>query len=181
MFNTYLNDNNIGMTHSHDEPVKDVPDNNQPVNPVSELAQCRQQAEEYLNGWKRAKADYANLRKETDKQQMEFVKYANAALIHELLPLVGHFQEAFRHLPDDLKDSDWVKGIRHIQTNLDALLANCGVKEIPTVGEKFDPEQHEAVGTVKGDQPSGTIVEKVKPGFRMYEQVLQPAKVKVAE
>ena len=169
------------MTEGNDEPIQDTPDESQPVNAVSELDQCRQQAEEYLNGWKRAKADYANLRKETDKQQMEFVKYANAALIHELLPLVGHFQEAFRHLPDDLKDSDWVKGIKHIQTNLDAMLVNNGVKEIPTVGEQFNPEQHEAVGTVKADQPSGTVVEKVKPGFKMYDQILQPAKVKVAE
>jgi len=169
------------MTEENHQPTQDQSEVTPPVGAVSELEQCRQQAEEYLNGWKRAKADYANLRKETDKQQMEFVKYANAALIHELLPLVSHFQEAFRHLSDDLVDSEWVKGIRHIQTNLDALLANHGVEEIKSVGEPFNPELHEAVGTVKADQPSGTVVEKVKPGFKMYDQILQPAKVKVAE
>jgi molecular chaperone GrpE len=169
------------MTEDKDDQPQTEPTPTPPVSAGSELEQCRQQAEEYLNGWKRAKADYANLRKETDKQQMEFVKYAQAGLVHELLPLVDHFQQAFKHVPAELSQSDWVEGIRHIQANLEALLAHHGVREIPTIGEPFNPEHHEAVGTVKGDQPSGTVVEKVKPGFIMHDRVLQPAKVKVAE
>ncbi|MDD5342204.1 MAG: nucleotide exchange factor GrpE [Patescibacteria group bacterium] len=146
-----------------------------------ELEKLKKQAEEYLNGWKRAKADYANLQKETDKRQLEFVQYANEGLLRELLPLVDHFKQAFKHLPEDLKASDWVEGIRHIQTNLEKTLAYFGVKEIPTVGEKFDPAVHEAVEQIQSEEASGTIVEEVKTGFSLHDKLLMPARVKVAK
>lgn len=153
----------------------------EPIKPKSELEILKSKADEYLNGWKRAKADYANLQKEVEKRQLEFIRFANEDLIHELLPLVDHFKQAFKHLPDELKSSDWVEGIRHIQSSLDKVLAFRGVKEIETLGEKFNPELHEAVEQVESDQASGTIIEELKTGFTLNDKVIQPARVKVSK
>ena len=62
------------------------------------------------------------------------------------------------------------------------MLKRLGLDEIPTVGEKFDPELHEAVGTEKVEgKKSGEIIEEVKSGYKLYDKVLEPAKVKTAE
>ena len=165
-----------------DQKSQPAPSDNQPNETAqTEVERLRQQVEEYLNGWKRAKADYANLQKETERRQSEFIQFANAALIHELLPLVDHFKQAFKHLPAELNDSEWVKGIRHIQTHLNKVLAEHGIQEIRTSGEKFDPTRHEAVEEVESDQPAGTIIEELKTGFLLHDRVLQAARVKIAK
>ncbi|MDP3986460.1 MAG: nucleotide exchange factor GrpE [Candidatus Veblenbacteria bacterium] len=140
------------------------------------------QAEEYLAGWQRAKADYANLKRESEAKLLELTRYANQELLHELLPLVDYFKQALRAVPAAEASSPWVDGIRHIQTRLLEVLAYHGVKEMDTVGEKFSPELHEAVQEVEGaGQPPGTVVEEVRTGFTLYDRVLQPARVKVAK
>lgn len=146
-----------------------------------DLERINKKAEEYLNGWKRAKADYINFKRESEKKQKEIIQFAQAGLLLELFPLMDQFKRAFNHLPDDLKKSDWLEGIRHIQNNLKKILAEAGIKEIKTVGEKFNPEFHEAVERVESDKPSGTIVMETQTGFTLHDKVIIPARVKVAK
>lgn len=138
----------------------------------SECAQCQ----EYLAGWQRAKADYANLQKETEKRMSEFRQYAQADLLEQLFPLVDYFKQGFSLVPEEEKDSAWMQGIRHIQDNLNKILQENGVEEIKTVGEKFNPELHEAV---KGEGEE--IVQEVSTGFKLNGQVVRPAKVIINE
>jgi len=149
----------------------------------TELEIAKQKMEEYLNGWKRAKADYINLKKEKDKREQEMIQFANAALILEILPIYDNFKLAWRHIPEEHKKNDeWLKGIEQIKKQFYKLLTNVGIKEIKTVGEKFDPEVHEAVAKEKKEDMEGnTVFEEVKGGYKLYDKVLEPAKVKVAE
>ena len=147
---------------------------------AQKLAALEKEAEEYLNGWKRAKADYINFKKETEKRRQEIIEYANANLLLDILPLVDQFKIAFAHLPGEQKDSEWVKGIRHLESKLKKILEDYGISEIPT-GGKFNPELHEAVEHVESDQEEGTILETVSTGFKLAEKVIEPAKVKVAK
>lgn len=150
---------------------------------LSELELTKKKMDEYLDGWKRAKADYINLKRENEKKQVEIIQFANAALILELLPIYDNLKLALNHLPDDRKDmKEWVKGMEQIKKQFAALLKNLSIEEIKTVGEKFDPELHEAVGREKVEgTESETIIEEIKGGYKLYEKVLEPAKVKVAE
>lgn len=145
------------------------------------IKELEKKAEEYLHGWKRAKADYINFKKEAEEKQKEIIEYANANLLLDILPLVDQFKSAFAHLPADQKDSDWIRGIKHIESNLNKLLADYDIKEIPTRGAKFDPELHEAVEHVESDQEEGTMLEQVSTGFQLAGKVIEPAKVKVAK
>ena len=153
----------------------------------SELNQAKEQAQEYLNCWKRATADYQNLKKETEKRQAEFVKFANAALIFELLPILNNFKAAFNCLSAEQKQTDWVKGIEHIKKQLEDLMKNLGIEEIKTVGEKFDPNLHEAIekagepANESGEETKDEIVVKeVQPGYQWHGKVIVPAKVIVS-
>ncbi|MDD5039883.1 MAG: nucleotide exchange factor GrpE [Patescibacteria group bacterium] len=161
--------------HVQKQPAKETP--------LTELQKTQQRMEEYLDGWKRAKADYLNLKKESEKREKEIVQFANAGLILELMPIYDNFKLAWQHIPEEHRKNDtWLKGIEHIKRQFADLLKNLGIEEIKTVGEKFDPEFHDAVAKEKreGAVP-GTIIEEVKGGYKLYDKVLEHAKVKVAE
>jgi len=147
-----------------------------------ELELAKQKAQEYLNGWKRAKADYLNFKKDVEKRQMEIIQFANAALIVELLPIIDHFKLALKHVPQDQSEVDWVKGFFHIKKQFDDFLKQLGIEEIKTVGEKFNPEFHEAVvhEEKEGFAPD-TVFEEIKTGYTLQGKVINPAKVKVAK
>lgn len=148
------------------------------------IAILEKRVEENLNGWKRAKADYLNLQKETEKRQQELIQFANAGLILQILPINDHFKLAFSHLPE-IKDEEmkkWVEGIEHIKKQIQGVLSTYGIEEIKTVGEKFNPEFHEAVEKKKEQgKEKDVIIKEVKPGYLMHGKVLEAAKVVVAE
>lgn len=149
----------------------------------TELDLAHKKMDEYLNGWKRAKADYINFKRETEKRELELIQFANASLILEILPIYDNFKLAWKHIPEEHKKNDeWLKGIEHIKNQFQKLLKNIGIEEIKTVGEKFDPNFHEAVSKEKVEgKEAGVILEEIKAGYKMYDKVIEHAKVKVAE
>ncbi|MAF13817.1 MAG: nucleotide exchange factor GrpE [Parcubacteria group bacterium] len=147
-----------------------------------ELDQLKKKAEEYLNGWKRAKADYSNFKKDAEKRQQEIIQFANASLIAELLPVFNNFKIACQHVPNDEAGKDWVQGFEHIKKQFVDFLKNLGIEEIATVGQKFNPELHEAVASEKKeDFKTDIIFEEVSAGYTLQGKVVNPAKVKVAK
>ncbi|MFA6322643.1 MAG: nucleotide exchange factor GrpE [Candidatus Buchananbacteria bacterium] len=148
----------------------------------AELVLAQKKVEEHLDGWKRAKADYLNYKKDTEKYQAEMIQYANAALIAQLLPIYDNFKLAWQHVPAEQQKSDWVTGFGHIKNQFSDFLKNLGIQEIKTVGEKFNPEIHEAVASEEKDGYDADVVfEEVKSGYSLHEKVIYPAKVKVTK
>lgn len=145
--------------------------------------ELQKKCNEYLTGWKRAQADYQNLEKETAKRKTELVKMANADLLMEILPIFDNLKLAIKHIPKDQKQLDWVIGIEHIKNQFKTFLENSNITEIKTIGEKFDPELHEAVQnndqTNKSEETNKkqTITEEIKSGYELNNTVLYPAKV----
>ncbi|MBI5621323.1 nucleotide exchange factor GrpE [Candidatus Falkowbacteria bacterium] len=134
--------------------------------------------DDYKNQWLRAMADYQNLKKDHARDREEWVKYSNAGLLLELLPVVRHFKEAMKHVPADQASLEWVVGIQHIKKQFDEFLARLGVTEIATVGEQFDPQRHEAIGQqTVADRADGEILEEVQAGYALQGKVIEPAKV----
>jgi len=149
--------------------------------PVDELSLLKAQNQEYLNGWKRAQADYQNLKKEKDRERAEFVKYANANLLMEILPVFDHFKSAFRQIPESEKESAWVVGFSYIKKQLFDFLTANGIEEIKTVGEEFDHNLHEAVEFRESESQKEIILEEVKAGYKLNGKVIQAAKVVVGK
>lgn len=142
-----------------------------------QVKELEQKSEEYLNGWKRAKADFINYKKEQEQAFSEFVKFANQSLILQILPVLDNFNLAIKHLPEDLKDNEWVKGISHIKTQLEDIMKNQGLEEIKVVkGELLNPQLHEVIGgRVGGD----FITEEVRKGYKLNDKVIRVTQVKV--
>ena len=158
-----------------DEQIKKEDNNNE------EIEKLKLQCDEYLNGWKRAKADYLNLKKETEAKQKVFAEFIGAALIMEILPVYDNFKKALAVLTPE-QDSNWLQGVKQIKKQLEDFLKAHGIEEIKTLGEKFDPQKHEAVGREKKEGvESDIIISESSSGYLMNGKVLVAAKVVVAE
>lgn len=147
-----------------------------------ELAEAQNKVKEYLNGWQRAQADYINREREIAKDKENWVKFANAGLVLQMLPIFDHLKQALNHLPgEDI--SNWTEGIKQIKSQFEVLLKNLGVEEIKTLGNKFNPLEHEVVAKEKTaeEDKKDIIIKEVQPGYRMYGEVIRPAKVVIGE
>lgn len=147
---------------------------------TEELEICRKEKDEYLAGWQRSQADFLNYKKEEAERIGELYKYAGRDLILKILPLLDNFELAELNTPQDLKNSEYMKGILQIKSQLQDILKNQGVEEIKTMGEKFNPNFHEVTEEVEDKgREQGIIVETIKKGYELNGRILRPAKVKV--
>jgi molecular chaperone GrpE len=147
-----------------------------------ELEQCIKERDENLAGWQRAKADFLNYKKEQTKTLEEFLKFANLDLIIKLLPILNNFDLIEKKLSEELKKNENIKGILQLKIQILDFLKGQELKEIKTVGEKFDPNFHEAIETqeIEG-QESDIIIEEIQKGYILHHKVIQPAKVKITK
>jgi len=141
------------------------------------LKSCEHERAEYLAGWQRTKADYINLQREHEKKIADYFKFANEGLILELLPILDSFEAAINPPAGGGKD----EGIKQLYNQLLSVLKSNGLEQIEAVGEKFNPELHEAVETLKSDKGEGIIMEEVQRGYRLHGKTIRPSKVKVSK
>lgn len=146
---------------------------------TKELEDCKRQSEEYLNGWKRAKADYVNFKNDQEKRQKELAQFASMASLLSYIPIVDNFRTAFVHLPKEMESSEWVRGIQQIYSQMKEMLKTMGVEEFSgLVGKAFDPSEHQAVGQEQRDDFDDDIIsQEVAAGYKLRDKVLVPAKV----
>lgn len=137
------------------------------------LKECQKEKEEYLTQAQRARADLVNFRRRQEQALEEIRKYGQENFIRELLPVLDSLRIGGKENG----------GIRQIEEQLEAILEKYGLKEIKAVGEKFNPEFHEAVEQVKSkeEEKEETIVEEVQKGYLLEDKVLRPSKVKVTK
>ncbi|MCX7855199.1 MAG: nucleotide exchange factor GrpE [Anaerolineae bacterium] len=146
-----------------------------------ELEAAKAQAAEYLDGWQRTQAEFANYRKRQEAEFRERVRLNNAVLIARILPVLDDLERAIQTLPPGLQSLTWVDGVFLIKRKLEVILEAEGLKPIETAGKFFDPLYHEAVTyeDVPGYQ-EGQNIGEVQRGYMLGERVIRPALVRVA-
>lgn len=162
-------------------------DQTPPVQSVTELQKLQadldaanKNIQDLTDTAKHALADLQNYRKRIEEERNQFAQFATVNLLLELLPVADNFQRAFAHIPDDLKKTEWFKGIVQIEQQLAGLFRKQGVVCLPsTVGQKLDPAKHEAIAVGEGEQD--VILEEFETGYSLGGKVLRPAKVKVGK
>lgn len=147
-----------------------------------ELEEVKAEAEEYLDGWRRAQAEFSNYKKRQQADRARVRKLANADVLRKLLPVVDDFQRATRTLPPELTQLTWCEGVFLIRHKLNAILESEGVEPIETNDKMFDPRYHEAVTheEISGYE-DGQIIREVQRGYLLGDIVLRPALVRVAK
>lgn len=122
-----------------------------------------------------ALADLQNYKKRSEEEKMQFLGFANANLIIEILPVLDNVERATQSIPEEAKD--WAQGIVGTLKQLESVLTAQGLQKIPTVGQNFDPRLHEAIMTENGI--ADTVIKEVQAGYLLKDKVLRPAKVSV--
>jgi molecular chaperone GrpE len=138
------------------------------------LAEATAKAEQYLDMARRLQADFDNYRKRTQRENEEFRKYACSSIVTDLLTVVDDLDRALEHAGEE---TEFVKGIRGVRANLMKVLEANGLQEIPADG-KFDPNVHEALCTVDGEEDD-MVAEVFQKGYTLNGKVLRYSKVKV--
>lgn len=143
-----------------------------------QLKKCEAERDEYLNGWKRAKADYINKEKDETKRFEEVAKFANKELVRDLITILDSFDLAV----SAMKDGEHSGGFNLIRSQLEDTLKRHGLEQIAVaVGAPFDPGLHEAIAEVESESPPGTVAEEVERGFLFNGRVIRPARVKLSK
>jgi len=146
------------------------------------IAELEKQKDEYLAGWQRARADLLNYKKEEMERVKGFLEYANEELVSKFLPILDNFETCEKCLTCDPEKDKNVKGLLMIKKQLQDFLKSQGAEEVKSVGQKFDPNLHEAVEEVEAkDGEKGVIVEEIQKGYKINGRLLRPAKVKIVK
>lgn len=147
-----------------------------------ELAEAQAKATEYLDGWQRSRAEFANYRKRVEREQAETYQRAAGNIIKRFVEILDDLELALRNRPTQGDGAAWSNGIELIYRKLLAILENEGVTQMMALGFPFDPNFHEAIAMAPSDQhQSGTVIEIVKQGYLLGDRILRPALVRVAE
>jgi molecular chaperone GrpE len=137
--------------------------------------QLRQEHDMYL----RALADFENYRKRVESESKSAAQRGKREIILSLLELADGFDLALQHVDD--APSSLSEGLKAIYRRLQNLLERQGVTAMESLGQKFDPRLHEAIDSVRSDKyEAGTVVEEIQRGYRLGDELLRPARVRVA-
>jgi len=145
------------------------------------LKACEKDKKEYLDGWQRMRADFANVRKEEETRRGEMIKFASEGLVDDLIPVLDSFSMAFGNKEAWEKvDANWRKGVEYIYAQMYSILESRGLTEIGKAGEAFDPHLHVAIEETPtpSEKEANTVAEVVQKGYRLHNKVIRPAKVK---
>ena len=127
----------------------------------------------------RERADSSNLRRRHEQEISNLRNYVKVDVVKDLLPVIDNFERSVKHIPDDLKDNDYIMGIKSILNQFEKVIKDFGVDKIDTVGQVFDPSIHEAVSMEDGDGEHEIVIEELQSGYKIGDQVIRHAIVKV--
>jgi len=146
-----------------------------------ELETARKQAQEYLDGWQRERAELANYKRRIERDQSQLSQNITGQIVKKYLAVVDDMERALKTRPQNGDGAAWAEGVELIYRKLTGILENEGVKRIEVEHECFDPNLHEAISHEENaDVESGHIIEVVQQGYMIGDRVLRPALVRVA-
>jgi molecular chaperone GrpE len=149
-----------------------------------DLKQAKKEKEEYLIGWQKERADFANYKKQEEDRKTMFSESMRERILSRFLTVMDSFNMAFANKEAWEKvDLNWRKGVEYIHSQMNNVFEEYGVSEIGKIGEAFDPNIHESLEMVTTDRKelNHTISEVIQKGYKLSDRVLRPARVNVFE
>jgi len=167
----------ISVDKNKTEKLKE--DSKDPKDPLEE-------ALEQANHWKdiaaRNQAELDNYRKRMARDKTDAIKFANAGLLCELLPVIDSFQMGLDAAKSEDSESIITKGMEMVQKQLDEFFITQGSTEISAIGQAFDPNLHEAISQEESDEiPEGNIISQIRKGYQLHDRLLRAANVIVSK
>ena len=148
---------------------------------LSEIEECKKEKQEYLDGWQRARAEMANLKKIHSDEKKLFTSIGKEKMLNELVPVLDNFNAAFQGEAWENVDKNWRVGVEYIHKQFIDILNNNGVEEFGSLNDEVDFEKYEVLEEVESDLESGKIVQIVQKGYKIGDKIIRPAKIKIAK
>ncbi len=146
-----------------------------------EIKRLKEEVEKLKDAYIRKVADFDNLKKRTQKEKEDAIKYGNASLLLSILDVVDNFERAVAVEPEKSDFHSFYEGVKLIEKHLKDILISAGVEEINPINQPFDPFYHEAMmKEMRDDVPDGTVTAVYQKGYKFRDRLLRPAKVRVA-
>jgi molecular chaperone GrpE len=143
-----------------------------------EYEKLKAERDQLVDRLARLQAEFENARKRAEREKAEFREYAIGTVVEQFLPVVDNFELALKSTgsAEQLRS-----GVELIVKQMEEVLRQLQVTSVATIGEAFDPRQHEAIGSVERDDlPDQHVAEEIRRGYRLRERLLRPAMVRVA-
>jgi molecular chaperone GrpE len=143
----------------------------------AEYEQLKAERDQLADRVARLQAEFENARKRAERERAEYRDYAAASIVEQFLPVLDNFELALKATgtTEQLRS-----GVELIVKQMEEILRQLQVTPVPTVGEQFDPRQHEALGSVeREDMPDQHVAEEIRRGYKIREKLLRPAMVRV--
>lgn len=144
------------------------------------IVQLQQQIGDLTAALQRERADATNIRRRHDEQIGSLKNMVKATVVRELLPIIDNLERALKHVPADLQQNDYVKGVQGVVKQFEKTLADIGVQRIKTVDQPFDPRYHEAISMEEGDGTHEVVSEELQAGYTLGDEVIRHAMVRVS-
>ena len=155
-----------------------IPDDSS-LNDNPETVELQQQIGMLTEALQRERADATNLRRRHEEELANLRNRTKASVITELLPTIDNFERALKHVPADIKDHEYIKGVEGVVKQFEKTLADMGVERINTLDQPFDPTYHEAVSLDDGDGSEEIVSEELQAGYKIGDTVIRHAMVRV--
>src|SRR3989339_1539533 len=149
-----------------------------------DLKVCKKEKEEYLIGWQKERADFANYRKGEDDRKAMLSESMRERILTRFLAVMDSFNMAFANKEAWEKvDENWRRGVEYIYGQMSTVFEEYGVKEIGVVGEMFDPNIHQSMELMSTDKKEldHTVSEIIQKGYKLADRVMRAARVNVFE
>jgi molecular chaperone GrpE len=154
-----------------------------------ELASLREQldlkkkeASENYDRYLRQVAELENFKKRANREKDEAIRFANEALVKDLLPVADNLERALAHAKDGGNGRPLIEGVEMVLKGFFDVLAKHGVVAISAVGQPFDPTKHEAMAHVESNASDpNTVLEEYHKGYLLRDRLIRPALVSVAK
>jgi molecular chaperone GrpE len=140
---------------------------------------AHQLADDRLDQLKRLKADFENYRTRVIREQTDLVERASLRIVERLLPVLDDLERALAAAKTHEPSEAIVRGIELVYKHLHEVLVDEGLERVQAEGA-FDPQEHEAVSSVPGDVGEPTVLEVVRPGYKLKGKTIRPALVHVS-
>ena len=154
-----------------------------PAPEVDEIAVLTAERDELRDKFMRALADAENARKRSERDRREAENYGGSKLARDMLPVYDNLNRALEAVPEDMRNQagGLIEGVQLTMRELLNIFQKHGIKKVtPEVGDRFDPQMHEAMfeAPVPGTK-AGDIIQVMGEGFMLHDRLLRPAQVGV--
>lgn len=149
-----------------------------------QIRAAEEEAKNHYDKLLRVMAEFENFKKRMGKEREDHFKYANEKLLTAILPTLDDFDRVLDHVPPDASPEvrQIAEGVALVQKSLATVLDNFGLKEVPALGEEFDPARHEAIAVVESDSHEpGHVMAIHRKGYWLADRLIRPAMVTVAK